>query len=121
MASPQTAAIAVKAFLRIMSLWNVSDKEAMVLLGSPRLSDLADWLTGNSPLPEEILRRISHIMSIQTNLQALFEKPSRADGWVKRPNKAFGGKRAMDRMLEGSEEDIAAVRHYLDSVVEGQG
>lgn len=121
LASPQTASIAIKSFLRIVSIWDISDQDALVLIGSPRLSDLADWLTGKSPLPEEVLRRISHILAIQTDLQALFEDRDRADGWVKRPNKAFGGKRALDRMLEGSEESIAAVRRYLDAVAEGQG
>jgi hypothetical protein len=38
-----------------------------------------------------------------------------ADGWVKRPNKAFGEQSPLERMRGGDVTDLAAVRGYVDA------
>jgi hypothetical protein len=40
---------------------------------------------------------------------------TRTYGWVKQPNDSFGGKSALEFMLQGSPLDIGRVRSYLDA------
>ena len=63
---------------------------------------------------EEALIRISYVMGIYKNLRLLFPTESQANAWVRKPNRDFDGEPALNRMCE----DLAAVRHYLDSSVD---
>jgi hypothetical protein len=45
----------------------------------------------------------------------MFKEPERGYAWVSKPNEAFGGQSALDRMLSGAPSDITAVRNYLDA------
>ena len=54
-------------------------------------------------------------MGIHKALRHLFKEPARAYAWVKKPNAAFGGQSALERMLAGDVTDLAAVRAYLDA------
>ena len=45
----------------------------------------------------------------------MFTDVTRAYAWIKRANEAFGGKSALDVMLQGAPTDIARVRAYLDA------
>ena len=50
------------------------------------------------------------------SLETLYQRPELADSWVRKPNDAFGGQSALERMLAGQMADLAAVRDYLDGV-----
>jgi hypothetical protein len=63
----------------------------------------------------DTLRRIGYLAGIYKALQVLYSDPHLADGWVKRPNKAFAGESPLARMLAGDVTDLAAVRAYADS------
>ena len=54
-------------------------------------------------------------LGIHKALRYLFANPARGHEWIRKPNLAFGGRSALDRMLAGAPSDIAAVRAYLDA------
>ncbi len=119
--SPEKVMAALRAFFRIVALWGLSNEEAQVLLGHPARSTFYKWKRGQaSGVPYDTVCRLSYVLGIYKALQILFKAPTQADAWVRRPNLAFGGASALERMLGGDVTDLAAVRRYLDAV-RGQG
>jgi len=45
----------------------------------------------------------------------LFPDPRIADDWVRKPNRAWGQRAAIERILDGSLSDLYEVRRYLDA------
>jgi antitoxin Xre/MbcA/ParS-like protein len=108
---------AKRAFFRIMQAWDVGDAEARVLLGAPSRSTFYNYKRGEGgALNADTLERISYLLGIYKALKLLFPNPQQADGWMRRPNQAFGGRTALDQALGGKVVDLAAVRGYLDAV-----
>jgi len=106
-----------RAFFRIMDAWNVSDAEALRLLGKLSRSTFYTYKKGEGgPLAADTLERISYVLGIYKALQMLFIQTEQADGWIRRPNERFGGSSALERMLGGRVVDLAEVRTYLDGV-----
>lgn len=120
--TPERSRVALKAFFQIANLWSLDAEETRILLGQPHRSTLFRWKKGDvsKSVSHDTVQRISYILGIYKALQILFKSTAQADGWVKRPNDAFAGKSALDRMLGGDVTDLAAVRAYLD-VARGQG
>jgi Protein of unknown function (DUF2384) len=109
-------AAALRAFFRLVDLWGLTVEQARLLLGRPSRATLYNWKAGKvRTLPHDTLRRISYLLGIYKALQILYHDPQLADSWVKRPNAAFGGQSALERMLAGDVADLAAVRAYLDA------
>ena len=109
-------AVAIKAFFRLADLWRLAPAEARVLLGRPSRATLYNWKAGKvRSLPFDTMRRISYLLGIFKALQILYADPAMADAWLKRPNAAFGGQSALERMLAGDLTDLAAVRAQLDA------
>jgi Protein of unknown function (DUF2384) len=108
--------VAVRAFFRLAELWGLTMEEARVLLGRPSRARLYNWKAGRvSGLPHDTVQRISYLLGIHKALQILYSEPHLADAWVRRPNAAFGGQSALQRMLAGDVADLAAVRSHLDA------
>ena len=108
--------VALRAFFRLVELWGLTVEEARVLLGRPSRATLYNWKAGKvRSLPHDTLRRVSYLLGIHKALQILYADPALADGWLKRPNDAFGGQSALQRMLAGDIADLAAVRAHLDA------
>ena len=94
----------------------------MALLGHPGRSTFYSWKNGDVTQIAhsfDLVSRISYVLGIFKALDILYHRPEIADEWVRRPNSAFGGQSAMDRMLAGHMVDLAAVRDYLDGVRSG--
>ena len=107
---------ALRGFFLIMDQWEVGAEDARILLGSPPTRTYYAWRAGNGVrVPADTLRRIGYVAGIYKALQIVYSDPHLADGWVRRPNRAFGGKTPLDRMLGGDVVDLAAVRSYLDA------
>jgi len=66
-------------------------------------------------VPLDTKFRLGTLLGIHKALRYMFTDPARAYEWVRKPNTAFGGKSALDRMLQGAPTDLAAVRSYLDA------
>ena len=110
------AAAGLRAFFRIADLWGLSMDDARVLLGRPSRATAYNWRSGRvRTVPYDTVRRISYVLGIYKALQILYADAALADGWIKRPNAAFGGQSALARMLGGDVADLAAVRQYLDA------
>ena len=109
---------ALRTFLRIAELWELTVDEQMTLLGVTARSTFFKWKKDpNATLPKDTLERISYILGIYKALQILLPDKKAADEWVRRPNAAslFGGQSALDRMLSGQVADLFVVRQYLDA------
>jgi len=110
------AVAALRGFFSIMSAWAVGAEDARILLGSPAERTYYAWRAGHAVrVPADTLRRIGYIAGIYKALQIVYSDPALADGWVKRPNLAFGGQTPLERMRAGDVTDLAAVRTYLDA------
>jgi hypothetical protein len=88
----------------------------MTLLGGPPRSTFYKWREGGVVrLPRDVIERVSYVLGIYKALQILYRDPQLADAWISRPNAAFGGQSALERMLAGDLTDLAAVRAHLDA------
>jgi hypothetical protein len=109
-------ALALKGFFGILQRWGVDNGTARALLGSPPERTFFEWKRGRAGrLSEDTLRRIGYVAGIWKALEILYSDPALADGWVKRPNRHFGGQTPLQRMAAGDVTDLAAVRAYLDA------
>lgn len=107
---------ALRGFFLIMDAWGVGADDARTLLGSPAERTYYTWRRGNGVrVPIDTLRRIGYIAGIYKALQVLYSDPHLADGWIRRPNREFGGQSPLERMRGGDVVDLAAVRSYLDA------
>jgi uncharacterized protein (DUF2384 family) len=108
--------LALEGFFKIMSLWNVGNEEARIILGSPAVRTFFAWKkTPPAKLPEDTLRRIGYVAGIWKALQIVYSDPKLADTWISRPNDFFGGQTPLRRMAAGDVTDLAAVRAYVDA------
>ncbi len=108
----------LRAFFNLTERWALNDRQARILLGSPAARTYARWKAGQvepSRISRDTRERLSMLMGIHKNLRYMFPDPSRGYSWLRKPNQAFGGEPAMNRLLAGSIPDLAAVRAYLDS------
>ena len=114
---PRASMVAKQAFFRVMELWRVTNEQAQVLLGNPSRSTFYGWKKAQGgPLPRDAFERISYVLGIYKALQILFVDNLQADSWISKPNDAFGGRSALERMAAGNISDLYAVRAYLDYV-----
>lgn len=110
------AAAMLRAVFTLFRLWKVSDPQARVLLGQPSASTFYRWKRGAiGAVPPDTIWRLGDLMGIHKALRHLFTEPERGYAWVAKPNTAFGGRSALDRMLAGAPSDLTAVRNYLDA------
>ena len=110
------AAPAVAGFFRIMEIWGAERTQAMAILGQPAARTFSRWKAGHvAGLPADVVRRIGYVSGIWKALQILYSNSHQADGWVRTPNRFFGGQTPLERMSAGDVTDLAAVRDYLDA------
>lgn len=110
------AAAMLRAAFNLFRLWNVNDSQARLLLGQPSASTYYRWKRGEiGPLPHDTIWRLADLMGIHKALRYMFMEPERGYAWIAKPNEAFGGQSALDRMLAGAPSDITAIRSYLDA------
>tara|TARA_Y100000052_G_scaffold26546_1_gene31685 strand:+ start:429 stop:1001 length:573 start_codon:yes stop_codon:yes gene_type:complete len=111
----EVSRIALKTFFNISDAWDLTEQEEKELLGNPSPSLYQQWRAGNGPIVSQAtLVRISYVLGIYKNLRILYPDESRANAWIRKPNKAFAGASGLERMIQ----DLASVRHYLDSFVD---
>jgi len=104
-----------RAVVNLFRLWGITDAEAATLLDLP-VRTFARWKAGEiGRIGRDGKARLSNLLGIHKALRLIFREPQRAYAWVKAPNDAFGGKRALDVMLGGDLTDLMRVRRYLDA------
>ena len=122
---PPTPAIApgaaLRTFFNIAKAWDLSEPQAMTLLGFDTNSRSTYFKWKKDPdsarLSRDKLERLSYVFGIYKALQLLLPEPAAADGWLHRANSAapFGGRPAIERLLSGQVADLYVVREYLDT------
>ena len=113
---PKRQADLMRGFFGIVRLWEVDNADARRILGDPPERTFYAWKSGKvGRLPADVVRRIGYVAGIYKALQILYGDTRQADGWVKRPNRQFGGQTPLARMAAGDVTDLAAVRAYLDA------
>jgi antitoxin Xre/MbcA/ParS-like protein len=108
---------AMRSFLRIAEIWQLTNEEQRALLGWPAPATFYKYKAGQvSALPYDMLVRISLVLGIYKDLQILYPEADLADRWVRLPNSnpLFGGRPALALMLEGNVDGLYQVRRLLD-------
>lgn len=114
--SDRVAAVALQAFFRIAEAWGLDGEAQRVLLGSPSRRTLSRWRAGEgTQLPRDTVERISVLTGIWKALHILLPVAEQANGWIHRPNTAFGERSALDVMLQGQVDDLYTIRRHLDA------
>ena len=104
-----------RAVLNLFKRWDVSDGEAAVLLDVPART-YARWKAGEpGRLGRDGKARLSNLLGIHKALRLIFREPERGYKWIKAPNTTFGGRSALEVMLDGELTDLMRVRRYLDA------
>ena len=110
----------LEAFERIAHAWSLSEDEKVKLLGIRDIVELRRLQDEpSSALPTEVLQRIEALFQVYQAINILLQQPSRADAWMRKANRApaFGGKSAMELMLDHGLDGIRSVRSYLQAEV----
>jgi hypothetical protein len=109
------AAATFRAALNLFRLWQLTDAQAAVLLDLPPRT-YARWKAGDTGrIDRDCRARLSNLMGIHKALRVIFREPARGYAWIRQPNDAFGGRSALDVMLNGELTDLMRVRRYLDA------
>lgn len=111
---------AIRVFLGIPQAWQMDFREQMRLLGLPRPVWSSMTRGDRQVLPIEALKRIVLLARVFEAINMLFP-PERADAWMRASNAApmFGGRSALDLMVEAGPPGVRAVRQYLQSELYG--
>lgn len=113
--TPEEGAAMFRAVVNLFAKWGVNDEQAATLLDLT----LRTYRRWKAEAPGAISRdgraRLSNLMGIHKGLRILFANPRRGYEWVKKPNAAFGGRSALDVMLNGELTDLMRVRRYIDA------
>lgn len=108
----------LRAFFKLAEHWQLNDSEARTLLGKPSPRSYSRWRTegtDTSRISHDMRQRLSMLMGIHKALRYIFKDAKRGYAWMRKPNQAFNGQSALQRLLAGEIVDIAAVRFYLDA------
>lgn len=111
------APAALRSFFTLAQLWKLTEREQVRLLGLNGRYQLLSCKTGSlSGVSEETVERISYLLGIFKAINTLLPDQARADQWMRAPNAAppFGGRSALDRMVDGDISDLRVVRKYVD-------
>jgi hypothetical protein len=112
----QEAAVMLGAVFNLFDKWRLSSAQSRILLGSPAERTLQRWRAGDiAGVPHDTSYRLGCLLGIHKALRYLFTDPERGYQWIKKPNAAFAGASALDRMLQGAPTDLAAIRDFLDA------
>lgn len=104
-----------RAAVNLFSLWRLTDKQAAVLLDLP-VRSYARWKAGGAGhLSRDQKTRLSILMGIHKALRIVFHEPQRGYDWIKAANGVFGGRTALEVMLDGDLTDLMRVRRYLNA------
>lgn len=103
------------AFFALADVWALTTEQQITLLGSPSRSTYFKWKKDKGVVSGDTEERISHLIATYKALQILFPEALRADAWLRRANRFFQGRSALEVMLGGRLQDIIRVREYVDA------
>lgn len=110
---------AMKAFVRMMGEWGMTQNEGCAILGDVPIATYKKWASGNvGTLSRDQLERIGVTLGIYKGLSLIFNDEGGRLRWFKSKNHdyAFKGKSPAERMIDGGMSDLYAVREYLNGM-----
>ena len=107
---PRLSAPGFKAFERMADLWSLTAAERRGVLGVDAKT-YAKYRKSPSSLSRASLERVSLTLGVYRRINEILSAPSSHD-WIKSPNKAFGGKSALEVMVRDA-AGLREVRDYL--------
>ncbi len=121
-ASELTAATAavMRVFDGLARAWSLEVDERLALLGLADAAELhAMWTISLDEVPTEVIERVAILLDIFKAINTLLPEPSRADAWIRVPNRApmFGERSALKLMIDGGLEGLREVRAYLQAQI----
>jgi len=111
----EEASAMFRAVLNLFRLWGLTDEAAAVLLDMSLRSYRRWKAEGAGQFGRDGKARLSNLIGIHKALRLIFKDAQRAYDWIKAPNDAFGGRAAVEVMLNGDLTDLMRVRRYLDA------
>lgn len=114
--TPEEIRAGQKAVIRLFDRWGLTTQQAVTLLGGISPRTFQRWKKGlYGRVSQDTALRMSHLLGVHHALWVIFDEPGRHFGWIKRPNGRFGGRSALDVMLEGGLDAVIRMRRYLDA------
>lgn len=107
-----------RTFMTIADQWQLSVTERVCLLGDIAESTYHKWRSGKLGEPSrDQLERLSLLLGIYKALRLIFSDESTGTRWLRGVNTEapFSSRSPLERMLNGSIDDLYAVRRYLDA------
>lgn len=106
----EEALAAARAITTLFQKWELTDAEALDLLGGVPGETWSAWKSGRfGPVVPELGTRLSHILGVHKALRIIFAgDEARVYGWVRLGNAAFEG---LPALLVMREEDISGLLH----------
>lgn len=116
---PATLCDVTRVAFVLLQKWALSPEQQLTLLGieAADVPHLPRYRTGERPLPSasEALHRAGHLLAIHRSLRLLFpENEGLRFSWVRRRNRAFGGRAPIDIMIEEGRRGMVRVSALLD-------
>jgi hypothetical protein len=108
----------LRTFLGIANEWGLTVDQQCTLLGGIARSTFHKWKKQGVPaLTRDQLERLSLVLGIYKAMKLLFADSQSGKDWFLAPNRdwVFGSRSPLERMLQGSIDDLYTVRRYLDS------
>lgn len=104
-----------RAAVALFKSWSLTDEQSSILVDMP-VRTYRRWKAGDmGRLSRDGKARLSNLMGIHKALRMIFRDPERTYEWISKGNSVFGGKSALDIMLNGELTDIMRIRRFLDS------
>ncbi|MHC8508332.1 MAG: antitoxin Xre-like helix-turn-helix domain-containing protein [Rhodospirillales bacterium] len=114
--TPEEIRASQKAMISLFDHWGLTAEQSAILLGGISPRTFQRWKKGEyGRVSHDTALRMSHLLGVHHALWVIFEESDRHFGWVKRPNTKFGGRTALDVMLDGGFDSIVRMRRYLDA------
>jgi hypothetical protein len=117
---------AMRTFLDIADQWQLSEDERLMVLGLPGRHIYFDWIytvrtDQDLTLPDNVLCRLSTIVSIYKALWTLFGADHEVLEWLRGQHDApaFGGRAPMALIVSENPDEAVLVCRYLDDFLSG--
>jgi hypothetical protein len=114
----ELGAAGFRTFMNIADQWKLTVAERTCLLGDIAESTYHKWRSGKiGEQSRDQLERLSLILGIYKALRLIFSDELTGTRWLRGSNSdtPFASRSPLERMLNGSIDDLYAVRRYLDA------
>lgn len=105
----------VRNLLAIFDRWRLTDKDAMLLLGTNSVAYINDLRVGTVGLTTRDMQdRAILLLKIYEGVHSLLREPAAEVSWISSALPAFGNRTILDTMRGGSIADLILVRAFVD-------